>query len=801
MDKQSGVYLTIDDQSFQTGGASLLRVIVPMLTTKGELGMNYVTAETFKDILGYDLDYNSNYYGLAKILEKVSYAYVWRLNQGAKMANAYFLSTSSDKESSDDCETFEDITMLDPAPIFAAANTTVGNAGTTAIKFTPLPISSSVPNEGASPSTPQTIVVEDVSPREEKELYGKTIKNGCVIYDSVGESVIAIIMPNYDDELRVYKVVDGEIVDDVITTDLYNIWTDGTKFYNALMQETIEPQGEPGTPNVIGTVRNTNYNVSTNVWEVGDKSYNEDLGEITPEGTKGSTTALADVYIADGTETYLSPAHWYGTTDAGTTFYEIRKLNTTWDSSQIVEITNADVNTELANLYAGSKFTQLDYCVYTHSVETGMYQQNMDVWRKVISLSSTMIVVNPTPETNTDIITALENASDITISHIVYTYEYVSQVNAIGTAEWDSENNLTMELVAQPSKESYFTIERIPVEIKEWTVNIADYADNQYRIKKSVEVSTNPESEIYWKNIDFGDVQIFIDGNISSNWDAIRDYITLDNGSNGDNNIIASEIDLTPLETSPCNIIAMNGITNYKVANKIAAKAKDYFMHTFVDVPAFKSYADAENWKKNVYANEYVAIGGRPDEVEIAEDKYIYVYPSVSYIAIFADMLSNYGYLCYPPAGATYGNISVEKLMECDYEKFGTELKTNRINWQRSTNNGTMMWEQRTNYALNTDLSYIAPVFIVDQIREQIVTFEQQFVFRYATPTDLLNQESGLTKILTDLQTKNFVYAFKINMPTFAEAQKAGRTLIIPIEVAIMKDSEVIEINVALVNA
>jgi len=801
MDKQSGVYLTIDDQSFQTGGASLLRTIIPMLTTKGKLGMNYVTAENFKDILGYDLDYNANYYGLAKILEKVSYAYVWRLNQNAKMANAYFVSTSSNKESNEDCETFEDITMLDPTPVLAAANTSVGDAGVTAIKFAPLPISSSVPNEGASPSTPQTIVIEDVSPREEKNLYGKTIKNGCVLYDSVGESVVAVIMLNHDDELRVYKVVDGEIITDVITVDLYNIWTDGTKFYNALMQETVEPQGEPGTPKVIGTVRNTNYDVHDNVWELDGKSYNEDLAEITPEGTKGSPTAFADVYIADGTETYLSPAHWYGTADAGTTFYEIRKLNTTWGTSEVVEITNANVNTELSNLYAGSKFGELKYYVYTRSVETGMYQQNMDVWRKVVSLSSTMIVVNPAPETNIDIIAALNSATNITISHNIYTYEYVSQVNAIGTASWDAENTLTMELVAQPSKDSYYTVERIPVSVKDWRVTIADYADSQYRIKKSVDMSTNSESDIYWKNLDFGDVQLFINGNISSNWDAIRDYFTLDNGSNGSNNIVASEIDLTPLETSPCNVIAMNGITNYKVANKIAAKAKDYFMHTFVDAPAFKFYSDLENWKKNVYTNEYVAIGSRPDEVEIEEDKYIYVYPSVNYVAILADMLSSYGYLCYPPAGATYGNISVEKLMECDYEKFGTELKTNRINWQRSTNNGTMMWEQRTTYALNTDLSYIAPVFIVDQIREQIVTFEQQFVFRYSTPTDLLNQESGLTKILTDLQTKNFVYSFKINMPTFAEAQKAGRTLTIPIEVAIMKDSEVININVALVNA
>ncbi len=163
-------------------------------------------------------------------------------------------------------------------------------------------------------------------------------------------------------------------------------------------------------------------------------------------------------------------------------------------------------------------------------------------------------------------------------------------------------------------------------------------------------------------------------------------------------------------------------------------------------------------------------------------------------------MISNYGSLCFPPAGVTYGQISVESLMDCDYENFGNELKTNRINWQRSTSNGTVMWEQRTTYALNTDLSYIAPVFIIDEIRDQVITFEEQFNFRYATPTDLLNQYSGLNKILSDLQTKGFIYSYEVNVPSFAEAQAAGRTLKIKIKVAITKDSEVIEIELNLVN-
>ena len=111
------------------------------------------------------------------------------------------------------------------------------------------------------------------------------------------------------------------------------------------------------------------------------------------------------------------------------------------------------------------------------------------------------------------------------------------------------------------------------------------------------------------------------------------------------------------------------------------------------------------------------------------------------------------------------------------------------------------MWEQRTTYSLDTDLSYIAPTFIVDGLREDLINFEEQFNFRYSSPTDLLNQESGLKSILDDYVTKGFLYSYKLQVPSYAEAQKQGRTLTINIEVVLMKDAEVIYINLNLNNA
>ena len=801
MDKESGVYLTITDNSFETGGASQLKVLVPMLTTKGKLGMNYVTASTYKDILGYDLSYNSNYYGLAKILEKVSYAYVWRLNQGAKLANAYFMSATSDKESNDDAETFEDITQLDPAPILAVANKTVGNPGTIALKFTPTPLTSTVPNEVPSPTSPQTIVVEDVSQNEEIELYGETIKSGCILYDSSNSNPVAVIMLNHEDELKVYKVVDGTIQTDTITIDKFNIWSDGTNFYNASMEISTEPQGTPEETKDLGNVRQSEYGVTYDTWNIGDTYYDSSYTAITPEGSAGTAVSIAPTYIADDTVQYLTEGKWYMTSDSGATFYEITRLGKSIDQILTSQVTNTDALLELTTLYGNDAFAELKYVPYTKQVPTGMYTNVVNAWYKVASFTSSAIITESSRETNEDIIAALDAATDIPITYIQYVYEYISQINDIGTASWE-EDNLTIVLTSQPAKDTYFTIRRIPVSIKDWTISIADYADNQYTVRNTVDISTDPESEIYWEKVDFGDIQMNIAGNIPSNWGAVRDYFTLDNGNNGSNNIVASDIDVNLLETNPCNVIAMNGITNLKVVNKIAAKAKDYFKHTFADAPAYKMYMDLEEWKKNVYNSEYLAIAGRPDEVEIDDaGTKIYVYPSVNYVAILADMLAAYQSLCYTPAGLTYGGISVESLMECDYENYGDELKTNRINWQRSLSRGTVMWEQRTTYALSTDLSYIAPVFIVDGLREQIVSFEEQFNFRYMTPTDLLNQESGLDAILGDFQTKGFVYSYKIEVPSYAEAQKQGRTLTIPIEVAITKDAEVIYINLKLVNA
>lgn len=686
MEKASGVYLTITDNSFiAQAGTQALKVIVPMLTNKGKVGLNYVTADTFKDIVGYDPEYNSNYVGLSRILENVAYAQVWRLNQGTKLANAYFESKTSEKKFNDDAETPEDVLMMDPAPLIAVGNKSTGDWQTSAVKINPLHSQVTQQNTNATEATPQVITLDPVNQKEVTTLGEVEVSNGLIFYNSSDNAVVGAVKKNIDGEWKVYKVVDGEIVDDVVEE-----------------KKPLDPE-EPEEPDVPPT----------------DDDDNEDQGD----GGKGD----------DGDEDEDRKEDGDGD-DAGK------------DSS--------DQNPD----------------------ESGEPEK-----------AATLKAVIAAPLMDS------EESDDEPKLVIV-------EDNSIGSVEFNEDSTI-VTLVKIMSKDSFWNVHFLPETLVDWTLTLAAYDGRNYSIKGRYDFSVDAESDKYVDNVDFGDLFFKVNGTVPADMPAIRDYFTLDGGSNGNGSIVAMDVDVSVLDNCGYNVMAMNGLTDYKVINRIATKIKENKIHLFADVPAYASYIDAENWVKKLANSEYLAVGGRPDKVEMSEGKYIYVYPSVNYVRILSQMKKNFGSLNFPPAGLTYGQISVEELIDCDYEMYADELKTNRINWQRVLKEGSVMWEQRTTYSLNTDLSYIAPVFIVDQVAEDIVDFERQFNFRYMTPTDILNQDSGLSGILQGYVDKGFLYSFNLNMPTYAEAQKAGRTLTIPIEIVIMKDSEVIELNLILNNA
>lgn len=794
MDKASGVYMTIKDSSFISGGTSSLKIIVPMLTVKGELGINRVTANNFKDILGYDLKYNSNYLGLQKLLENMSYIDVWRLNQNSKLANAYFATKESDKEFNDNCDSFDEIVNVDNKPVVAVANKTTGAWQTTGIKFVPTETVFTEANANANATNPQTITIENVSQTEKTTFDEQEIQNGCVFYNSSNNSIVGIIKKNRNDEFKVYKVVDGEIVDDEITYATHNVWTDGTKFFSSDTLETTEPAGEVTTTKELGAIRTATQTVHTDSWALDGVTYNKDIEEFTPSGTRGTGSTVCKGYIATAADTGLVEGTLYATDDDGTTYYTVSELGKTFAECTTEQI----VDTSVIATFIDS-FKNLVYHEYTDEVQLGYYTKISEFWFEVEGFTSSGFSTNPTAVLDQDIITLLDMASDIAISFEVYSEITSVTENSVGSAEW-ADGNLTVELSSPISKDSFWNVHTIPVTIVDWTMVISSFANDKYTIQKQVTFSTDKESDVYWEDVSFGDIQLFLNGNIPSDMESVRSYFNLEGGSNGDAKITSIDIDTSVLDTCGDNILLMNGIIDYKVVNRIANKAMTLKIHSFVDVPPYSSYIDAETWKKKIVQSEYVAVAGKPDQQYDAAGNVMYVYPSVNYGVIFANMLANNGSLCFPPAGPSYGIIQVDDLLKTDYDMYKNELKTNRINYQTSNSLGTMMWEQRTTYALNTDLSYIAPVFILDALVEQIVDFERQFNFRYMTRSDLLNQSSGLKNIFDSFVAKGFVYQYDVKMPTYDEAQKAGRTLVIPMKVVIAKDSEVIELELELVN-
>lgn len=584
MDKASGVYLTISDESIQVGGTQNLNIIVPMVTVKGDIeNLNVVTIDNFKDVLGYDLKYNSRYVGLERILNSVSQVKVWRINQHASLANARFVDKISAKSSVVNARNIYDVIGVDESskPLLAVGNKFCGDWQTTAVKFAPTEFVDSCENQNAVESNPQIIELNDVSDSETKLFGTRTINGGCVFYNSTDNLVVGVII---DD--KVYKVVDGEIESDFV----------------------------------------------------------------------------------------------------GTATFEDKKLK--------------------------------------------------------ISLTSSL------------------------------------------------------------SDDTFWKVHTIPYEISDWNLVVAEKVGNAFNVQKTYEFSVNPESEIFFENVDFGDLFVSIKGSLPQDWNTIRDFFTLDEGSNGDKNIKSINLDTKLLINSGCNILIGNQVSDdFGFINKIASVCHSNHIHGFFDTPICKNYSDVEAWAKKIISSEYVVVCSRHDTTKDENDKIIYIAPSTSYAYIYANMMKNHGSLCFMPAGNTYGTIAVENLMDCDFEMYKDYLKTNRVNWQRARNNGIVMWEDRTKYALNSDLSYINSVFIVDALREQIVDFEENFNFRYITRDDLINQDSGLTAILDDFITKNFLYSYTLKVPTYDEAQKSGRTVKIRIEIVIMKDGQVINIDLVLKNA
>jgi len=85
MDKKSGVYYYLTDNSIRAGGASTFGGLVLMCTARVPGTLTSVSASDYKNKLGYDVDGNNSYAGLDMMLATVAKLEVLPMNVGAKV--------------------------------------------------------------------------------------------------------------------------------------------------------------------------------------------------------------------------------------------------------------------------------------------------------------------------------------------------------------------------------------------------------------------------------------------------------------------------------------------------------------------------------------------------------------------------------------------------------------------------------------------------------------------------------------------------------------------------------------------
>ena len=367
------------------------------------------------------------------------------------------------------------------------------------------------------------------------------------------------------------------------------------------------------------------------------------------------------------------------------------------------------------------------------------------------------------------------------------------------------------------------------------------YKPNQYYF------SLDPAADNYYEKVNFGDLVLgFYQGSDPQAPDPASfpegfpfyetppetvvnppsGYVLIANGDNGfvDGDTIDSKVyvlandlsqRLVPIDKLSCdNVVVLNNFTQDSfLVKKFVEYCAKQDRSVLIDYPGYvkaqdTSALDAGEAIAWVNENNLLMDGGQYGQVIAGSDlvsdgvKDLAVPPSAYLFQVYAKMYANYGNTNYPPAGFTYGAVTASRLRETNFGSWGDELKTSRINYLTSGSRGVCIWEQRTLYNLGTsDLSYANTVFILRDLKLRIIDFMEGYNFRYTTPIDLLNIQSGLTSILDYFRNSYFLVNYALKVPTYEEAQAAGRNLDIDIKVSVISDAEVITIRVGLENA
>jgi hypothetical protein len=189
-----------------------------------------------------------------------------------------------------------------------------------------------------------------------------------------------------------------------------------------------------------------------------------------------------------------------------------------------------------------------------------------------------------------------------------------------------------------------------------------------------------------------------------------------------------------------------------------------------------------------------------PDQVELTNGNLGFIWPTVYAFGVYANMQATYNSINYVPAGYPNGAVAATNLLKTDYLLHRDDMKQLNINYLYNGSQGPVIWEQKTRYPRLSDLSYAHTVAIVRDLKQRLVAYMEGFVFQFTTPEQLLIIHTGLTMLLNTMVANRFLATYQLTVPSFEEAQASGKVLNIKIQVAILQDSEVINLQVVLRN-
>lgn len=327
---------------------------------------------------------------------------------------------------------------------------------------------------------------------------------------------------------------------------------------------------------------------------------------------------------------------------------------------------------------------------------------------------------------------------------------------------------------------------------------ISSYSTLESRTFSTVLADSNYIGKLPWQTI----TPVIVSG-ISSvtTFGSSASPLPLLNGSDG-TLIPAVEINTGLLDARSETFVVMNGLTSSAYPNAFLtyAESKNRF-RVLADAPAFTTYDAIAAWRvANLVATARGALYAVPDYVS-TDIGTLPIWPSVKVLLAYANMYTKTGTLSYPVAGYLYGATSATSLLPTDFALHKAELKQNRINYITVGSKGPVIWEERTLYALESDLSYAYVPFILDDVTAQLASFMQNYTFKLIGPDDLQNIQTGLDAVVTKKLSEGFLWSGKVEVPSFETVKETGiRQATIPVTVQVAQDGEEWTINVVVTN-